>query len=486
VNSEPEDSTNLQRAKHKVKVGSPRVVFSLLGTVTLLVSIALGAAWKTVDSIAIAVTSQAVSDPIVSVASPIISARRAPATLSTEIRLGTLRRELVQVSRSINSKSCLVVDIEDKQMVTVNPTALVTPASNMKIVVAAAAIKILGDDFVFETQLRGIQQGQTIAGDLWLIGGGDPLLTSESYSSSESLPTFNSTSIEELADLLIAAGVTTVSGSIIADESRYDDERFAPSLGLGIRTTEVGPLGALMINDGAVTGNPIKPNNPAFAAAQEFTNILKTKGVIVNGSAGAGTAAADVPVVAKISSRPLVDVLAEMLTNSDNNTAELVLKEIGLQALQTGTREAGAQAALAFLNEQGFDTTGVVITDGSGLDRGNLLTCSIIQQLLLADGGFGSLGSGLAVAGSTGTLRDIFIDSSAAQRLRAKTGTLTGIKALAGFVSYGSELASTFTVILNGSGVSNQSVYRPIWNGLAEALASFSNSPSASEISPSP
>jgi hypothetical protein len=50
-------------------------------------------------------------------------------------------------------------------------------------------------------------------------------------------------------------------------------------LGLGIRTTEVGPLGSLMINDGVVTGNPIKPDNPALAAAQEFTNILIAKGV---------------------------------------------------------------------------------------------------------------------------------------------------------------------------------------------------------------
>ena len=91
-----------------------------------------------------------------------------------------------------------------------------------------------------------------------------------------------------LADALVATGVRSVSGSIIGDESRYDKERFTPTLGLGIRTTEVGPLGSLMINDGVVTGNPIKPDNPALAAAQEFTNILISKGIAVSGAASVG------------------------------------------------------------------------------------------------------------------------------------------------------------------------------------------------------
>jgi D-alanyl-D-alanine carboxypeptidase len=88
------------------------------------------------------------------------------------------------------------------------------------------------------------------------------------------------------------------------------------------------------------------------------------------------------------------------------------------------------------------------------------------------------------VAGRTGTLSDLFTEGAVTQRLRGKTGTLTGVKGLAGFVTYDAELASTFTLILNGSGVSNQSTYRPIWSALAEALARFSSSPSAAQLSP--
>ena len=481
-----EESTGIERARNKVKVGSPRVVFTLLGSLTLVVGIGLGAAWKTVDNIADSVTAQTTAADIPNLRAAVISARRAPVTLSSEIRIGSLRRSILRLERLINVESCLIVDVEGQQIAALRPNLAVTPASNMKVLVAAVALEVLGPDFAYETKLQGIQDGATISGDLYLVGGGDPLLISSQYPTIEPLPTFNGTSIEELADALVATGVRSISGSIVGDESRYDSERFTPSLGLGIRTTEVGPLGALMINDGTVTGNPIKPDNPALAAAQEFTSLLISKGVNVVGQATVGTASTDVPVVAKIASRQLPDILAEMLTNSDNNTAELMLKEIGLQALQQGTRTAGAQAMVNTLTELGIPTEGLVINDGSGLDRGNRVMCSTIQSILLRDGGFGPVGSGLAVAGRTGTLGDLFTEGAVTQRLRGKTGTLTGVKALAGFVTYDSELASTFTLILNGSGVSNQSAYRPIWAALAEALATFSSSPSAGEILPAP
>jgi D-alanyl-D-alanine carboxypeptidase/D-alanyl-D-alanine-endopeptidase (penicillin-binding protein 4) len=481
-----EDSSSIERAKQKVKVGSPRVVFTLLGTLTLLIGGALGVAWKTVDNIADSVTAEIEVREIAALSSSVISARRAPGTLSNEVRIGSLRRSLVRLERLVNNESCLIVDVEGQQIAALRPNLPVIPASTMKVLVASVALEILGPDFVYQTKLQGIQEGSTISGDLYLVGGGDPLLFSAQYPTLEPLPTFNGTSIESLADVLVAAGVRSISGSVIGDESRYDNERFTPTLGLGIRTTEVGPLGSLMINDGVVTGNPIKPDNPALAAAQEFTNILNAKGISVSGAASVGVASADVPVVAEISSRPLPDVLAEMLTNSDNNTAELVLKEIGLSVLQQGTRLAGAQAMIATLTEMGIPTEGLVINDGSGLDRGNRVTCSTIQSLLLRDGGFGSLGTGLAIAGRTGTLGDLFTEGTVTQRLRGKTGTLTGVKGLAGYVTYDAELASTFTLILNGSGVSNQSTYRPIWSALAEALARFSSSPSAAQISPNP
>ena len=177
-------------------------------------------------------------------------------------------------------------------------------------------------------------------------------------------------------------------------------------------------------------------------------------------------------------------VVAEMLTNSDNNTAELILKEIGFSTRQTGTREAGIAAVTELLTADGLSVDGFVMSDGSGLDRANRLSCRLLMEILGSDGGFGDIGSGLSVLGKVGTLRDVLIDSPAAGRLYAKTGTLTDVKTLSGFTRYSESLAVRFALLLNGKGVSNQGVYRPIWTALANALASVSEIPSPTQLAP--
>jgi D-alanyl-D-alanine carboxypeptidase/D-alanyl-D-alanine-endopeptidase (penicillin-binding protein 4) len=189
-------------------------------------------------------------------------------------------------------------------------------------------------------------------------------------------------------------------------------------------------------------------------------------------------------VIAKIDSLPLSDIVAEMLTNSDNNTAELLVKELGFASTGVGTREAGLEVMKAKLVEWGIPLDALSFVDGSGLDRGNRLTCSALSALLAKDGGFGPAGLGLAIAGQTGTLRDVLADSLGAGKLRGKTGTLTGAKSLSGVVPYAADKASSFSLIINGANASNQTTYRPIWNALSDALGGFSGSPSASELAP--
>jgi D-alanyl-D-alanine carboxypeptidase/D-alanyl-D-alanine-endopeptidase (penicillin-binding protein 4) len=343
---------------------------------------------------------------------------------------------------------------------------------------------VLTPDFVFNTSLVGQVNGDTIEGDAYLVGGGDPVLVTGNYPATEPYPTFNFTRLENLFDALASNGITRISGSIVGDESRYDAERFAPSLGLGIKGTEVGPLGALMVNDGVVSGNPIKPDNPALGAATEFTNTLQNNGIAVSGFPKIGTAPQDLPVIAKIDSLPLSDIVAEMLTNSDNNTAELLVKEIGLAVSGVGSREAGLEVMKAKLVEWGIALDVLQFFDGSGLDRGNRLTCNSLMTLLARDGGFGPVGLGLATANQSGTLREVLADTLGAGKLRGKTGTLTGAKALSGFVPFSADQASTFSLIINSPNAANQTTYRPIWNALSDALGGFSGSPTASEIAP--
>jgi D-alanyl-D-alanine carboxypeptidase/D-alanyl-D-alanine-endopeptidase (penicillin-binding protein 4) len=239
-----------------------------------------------------------------------------------------------------------------------------------------------------------------------------------------------------------------------------------------------------MVNDGVVSGNPIKPDNPALGAATEFSNTLQNNGIAVSGAPKVGSAPTDLPVIAKIDSLPLTDIIAEMLTNSDNNTAELLVKEIGFATSGVGSREVGLEVMKSKLVEWGVALDVLQFFDGSGLDRGNRLTCNSMMTLLARDGGFGPVGLGLATASQSGTLREVLADTLGAGKLRGKTGTLTGAKALSGFVPYSADQASTFALIINGSNVANQTTYRPIWNALSNALGGFSGSPTASEIAP--
>ena len=479
-----DDSNSLQRARKKVRVVSIRVVSSLLASVTLVGALTLGISWKFVHGVAQAVTPIASSAELQTLSTPIINARRNPETLSHDVRFRSLRTQLTLLSKRLPAESCLIIDIEGTRLVSVNPDIPLLPASNMKVVVAMVALDVLTPDFVFSTSLIGKANGNAIDGDAYLVGGGDPVLVTGNYPVTEPYPTFNFTRLENLFDALAQKGITRIGGSIIGDESRYDAERFSPSLGLGIKGTEVGPLGALMVNDGVVSGNPIKPDNPALGAATEFTNTLQNNGIAVSGSPKVGTAPQDLPVIAKIDSLPLSDIIAEMLTNSDNNTAELLVKEIGFAVSGVGSREAGLEAMKAKLVEWGIPLDVLQFFDGSGLDRGNRLTCNTLMTLLTRDGGFGPVGLGLATANQTGTLREVLADTLGAGKLRGKTGTLTGAKALSGFVPFSADQASTFSLIINSPNAANQTTYRPIWNALSDALGGFSGSPTASEIAP--
>jgi D-alanyl-D-alanine carboxypeptidase/D-alanyl-D-alanine-endopeptidase (penicillin-binding protein 4) len=479
-----DDSNSIQRARKKVKVGSARVVSSLLASVTLIGAASLGVSWKLVDGVAQSVTPIASSTELKSLSAPIINARRNPQTLSQDVRFRTLRSQLTALGKRLPTDSCLVIDIEGKRIININADVPLLPASNMKLVVAMVALDVLTPEFVFSTSLVGKVNGNAIEGDAYLVGGGDPLLVTGNYPASEPYPTFNFTRLENLFDSLRSQGITQIRGSVVGDESRYDAERFTPSLGLGIKGTEVGPLGSLMVNDGVLTGNPIKPDNPALGAATEFTNTLQNNGISVAGIPKVGSAPQELSVIAKVDSLPLSDIVAEMLTNSDNNTAELLVKELGFASSGVGSREAGLEIMKAKLVEWGIPLDALTFVDGSGLDRGNRLTCSSLSALLARDGGFGPAGQGLAIAGQTGTLRDVLGDSLGAGKLRGKTGTLTGAKSLSGFVPYSADQASSFSLIINGANASNQTTYRPIWNALADALGGFSGSPSASELAP--
>jgi D-alanyl-D-alanine carboxypeptidase/D-alanyl-D-alanine-endopeptidase (penicillin-binding protein 4) len=151
------------------------------------------------------------------------------------------------------------------------------------------------------------------------------------------------------------------------------------------------------------------------------------------------TAPADARDLTSVQSAPLGEIVERTLAVSDNNAAEVLLRHVGLAQRQEGSFTAGAAAALQVLGDLGIDTTGDRMFDGSGLSRQDLLSPETLAGVLrvAASGDRPELRpvvTGLPVAGFTGSLQYRFDrgPSDARGRVRAKTGTLTGVHGLAG------------------------------------------------------
>jgi D-alanyl-D-alanine carboxypeptidase/D-alanyl-D-alanine-endopeptidase (penicillin-binding protein 4) len=359
--------------------------------------------------------------------------------------------------------TCLTVAI-DGNVVYHHGDAPLTPASTEKLTTASVALDLLGPDHRFTTRVvapaapvRGV-----VTGDLTLVGGGDPQLTTGGYQSFRKLGDDRAlTSLDTLADRVVASGVKRVTGRVVGDESRYDTLRVVPSWPARyVSQEQAGPLSALDVDDGyvlrTVGGKPQRQRapQPATNAALDFTALLRIKGVQVDGEAAQGTAPAGGQSVASIESDTLDLILGEMLQNSDNQIAELITKELGLASGGAGTTAAGVSAIKTWRADHHLDAAGVTTVDGSGLDPTDKETCDNMVALLDAGRGRSSLvAAGLPVAGVSGTLIRRFRDTPAAGRMRAKTGTLGNVTGLAGFVDLPAGGAATFAYLANGAPV---------------------------------
>ena len=153
--------------------------------------------------------------------------------------------------------------------------------------------------------------------------------------------------------------------------------------------------------------------------------------------------------LASLESPPVSQLVAEMLTTSDNEAAEAALKEIGHQTQGQGTWAAGAAGLATLLQEAGVPVDGVRVADGSGLSIEDRFTCTTLVDVLTLEGTGPVVRAGLPVAGETGTLAERFVGTEIAGRLRAKTGTLRNVTALAGEIDPLQGGSLTFAYVAN-------------------------------------
>ncbi len=158
-------------------------------------------------------------------------------------------------------------------------------------------------------------------------------------------------------------------------------------------------MSALSVNDGFMRNNSFRAAaNPAESGAQTLADLLAERGVTVGG-VGSGVAPAGTVEIASIDSAPLPAIVGEELRVSDNGTSELMLKEIGYEASGTGATAAGAAAVTSHLHDEGLPIDGFTMIDGSGLDRGNRVTCNLLTAVLDRAGPHSDLTNDLSIAG---------------------------------------------------------------------------------------
>lgn len=297
---------------------------------------------------------------------------------------------------------------------------------------------MLGPRFRFPTEVRGqgyLGTDGTWNGNLVLKGYGDP--------------TLSKWNLRGLAWKIRSAGIKRITGIVIGDESFFDRARTAPGWKASFYIEESPPLSALVV-DRAWTGRRYT-TTPAYTAADLFRRLLIKIGVRVTGKARAFQAGGKVLAVSL--SKPLDEILHAVDADSDNFSAELLLKELGAVAGTGGSTAAGASVVVRVLKQERIPLEGVRIADGSGLSSLDRLTPQAIAAILEECWHDSALRSTLvpamAVAGRSGTLEHRLLGPATRGSVIGKTGTTDLASVLSGFVRG----HYAFSVIQNGSPV---------------------------------
>lgn len=325
------------------------------------------------------------------------------------------------------------------------------PASTTKLVTSAAALDLLGAEHRFSTTVVAPGKGRLV-----LVGGGDPYLL-EKASKAEPTRASLSTLARRTATALKADGVRKVS--LGYDASLFSGPAWNPDWPDSYADV-ASRVSALWVNEGrTVPGGGVtgpRQGNPAKEAGAAFAAQLEKQGVDVS-SVGAARAPKGAPRVASVSSMTLERIVEHVLMTSDNDGAEVLLRQAAVADGRRGTFTDGTAVVAERLRALGAWTSGTRLTDGSGLSRRTRIPAATLTKLLRAAGeekhpDLRPLLTGLPVAGVEGSLATKFgDDESLAGRgvVRGKTGTLSKVHGLAGTITTRDGAVLTYAFLVN-------------------------------------
>lgn len=334
---------------------------------------------------------------------------------------------------ALGTPSALVVDATTgSQLFARRASVAMAPASTAKLLTAAAALTQLQPDERLTTGV--VRTGDT----LYLVGGGDVTLTAQAQ------PGYPATAtLSELAARTVAAVASQTPMRV-----RYDATGWSgPLLAHGWSSTyitsgNVSRLSSLELDEGRLAAGSTAPRAPDSAqqAAVAFTKALRRAGLDVRGRPGPAAAPAGGLGVAAVDSAPIPALVQRMLTDSDNDLAEALGRVLARHDGLPATFAGAAAAVTAAVRHLGVPTTGLQLYDASGLSRADRVSARTLVGVLttaIHRPALAPLLAGLPVAGFTGTLAERYRKGPSrpgAGVVRAKTGTLAGVNALAGQV----------------------------------------------------
>ncbi|MFE0021863.1 D-alanyl-D-alanine carboxypeptidase/D-alanyl-D-alanine-endopeptidase [Amycolatopsis sp. NPDC059021] len=337
-----------------------------------------------------------------------------------------------------------------------NSDQVLTPASTTKVLTVSAALLALDHEKQLSTKIvQGADPGTVI-----LVAGGDVTLTTLPLGTDSPLYP-GAAHVDDLV-----AQVKKVAGNNVkkvqVDLNAYKGPATAPGWDPSDAPSTFAAQVAPVMADG---GRTDPKNDYAMRAANPATALTQLIAQKLSANAGGpATAPAGAKVLGEVKSAPLTDLTYDLLQLSDNVLADAVARQVAIAKGAEPSFSGAAEATLKVLQEHGFDTTGVQLSDNSGLSVQNKIPARLLAQILTRaaepDGKnpdtakLRPLLAGLPVAGGSGTLADRYgkPDSSAGKGwIRAKTGTLSGVNTLAGYVLDADGRVLVFALMSQGS-----------------------------------
>ena len=403
------------------------------------------------------------------------------------------------------------------------------PASNMKLVTAAAALWTLKPDYVYETPFytTAPPRNGVLMGDLFVQGRGAPDLVCEN--------------LWVMARQLRNLGIREVRGSLVGDDSFFDEPaRHQAWKSSYAHRAFAAPIGALSCNfnsvnilvrpaersgtrpvvvvdpfddffdvinkastrrgkmtltadrryrDGrnqVVIGGTIPVNHPMSVTLRSvedptgyflssFVEVAEEVGITFAQPPRTGPVPEGAEEIYAFESRSLGRLLVEMNKYSNNFTAEMVLKTLGAEVLgPPGTTAKGLQAVDAYLRHHNFPMDGVVLDDASGLSRHNRVTARLLAEVVRHVWSDFETGpeffASLPVAGTDGTLKKRMTAGAALRRVRAKSGFINSTSTLSGVAGNPVTGPVAFSILMNGRGLQNWNA-KQLQDRICEVLA---------------